>query len=41
MFGCAKDFVLHLINNIYRQKQVDLVWYAHISDRLQEIGFSL
>ena len=37
--GCAKDFVLHLINNIYRQKQLGLVLYAYISDRLQEIKF--
>ena len=34
-FGHAKDFVLHVINNIYRQKQAGLVW----ADRLQEIGF--
>ena len=31
-FGCAKDYVLQLVNNIYRQKQVDLVWYSHILD---------
>ena len=39
MVGYAKDFVLHLINSIYGQKQAGLVWFAHISDRLLEIGF--
>ena len=38
-FGHASYVVLHLINNIYRQKQAGLAWYAHIPDRLQEIGF--
>ena len=31
-FGCAKDYVLCLVNNIFRQKQVGLVWNSHISD---------
>ena len=37
--GCAKDYVLCLVNNIYGQKQAGLVWYSHISDRLQGISF--
>ena len=38
-FGCAKDYILQLLNNIYGQKQEDLVWYSHILDQLQGIGY--
>ena len=33
-FGCAKDYVLRLVNKIYGQKQTGLVWYSHIFNRL-------
>ena len=39
LFGCAKIYALHFMDNIYRQKQVGLVWYSHIHDQLQGIGF--
>ena len=27
------------MNNIHGQKQAGLIWYSHVSDLLQEIGF--
>ena len=38
-FGWANDYVLHLVNNIYGQKQAGLVWNSHILDKLGRIGF--
>jgi Reverse transcriptase (RNA-dependent DNA polymerase)/GAG-pre-integrase domain len=38
--GGRSDKVLHLINNLYGQKQAGRVWNLHLSDGLKKLGFS-
>jgi Reverse transcriptase (RNA-dependent DNA polymerase) len=37
--GAHKDSVLHLINNLYGQKQAGRVWNLYLSDGLKKMGF--
>jgi Reverse transcriptase (RNA-dependent DNA polymerase)/GAG-pre-integrase domain len=37
--GDKKDYALHLINNLYGQKQAGRVWNLFLAKGLQEIGF--
>ena len=38
-YGCGKDYVLKLINNIYGWKQVGKVFADYRNEELQEINF--
>jgi hypothetical protein len=35
----SKEYVLHIIKNLYGQKQAGRVWYQYLSKGLEEMGF--
>jgi transcriptional regulator GlxA family with amidase domain len=39
-YGSWKDYALHLINNLYGQKQARKVWNDFLTEALHTIGFT-
>ena len=37
--GDTRDYVLHLKRNLYGQKQASRIWFLHLKDKLESIGF--